>query len=126
MELIIGGSYQGKKEYAQNTHGNIQWVDGSDCTWEQLCQAQGVYNFQEYVKGTMQRGKSTQHLAEELIEANPQLVVVSTEVGYGVVPMDAFQREYREAVGRVCIKLASFSSKVTRVVCGIGTVIKDA
>ena len=49
---------------------------------------------------------------------------VSDEVGYGVVPVDAFRRAYREAVGRTCTKLASFSRKVTRVVCGIGTVIK--
>lgn len=54
------------------------------------------------------------------------IVVVSQEVGYGVVPMDAFDRKYREAVGRVCTGLASKSKKVTRVVCGIGTVIKDA
>ena len=50
--------------------------------------------------------------------------LVSQEVGYGVVPMDAFDRKYREAVGRVCTDLASKSKKVIRVVCGIGTVIK--
>ena len=52
------------------------------------------------------------------------VILVSDEVGYGVVPVDAFQRAYREVVGRTCTKLASFSRKVTRVVCGIGTVIK--
>ena len=62
----------------------------------------------------------------EIPEGNPDIVVVSQEVGYGVVPMDAFDRKYREAVGRVCTGLASKSKKVTRVVCGIGTVIKDA
>ena len=62
----------------------------------------------------------------KIISRNPELVIVSQEVGYGVVPVDAFDRKYREAVGRVCTKLAAYSSKVTRVVCGIGTVIKDA
>ena len=37
---------------------------------------------------------------------------------------DAFDRAYREAVGRICTKLAAYSDEVTRVVCGIGTVIK--
>ena len=41
------------------------------------------------------------------------------------MPVDAFDRKYREAVGRVCTKLAAYSHKVTRVICGIGTVIKD-
>ena len=53
------------------------------------------------------------------------LSLSAQEVGYGVVPVDAFDRKYREAVGRVCTKLAAYSHKVTRVVCGIGTVIKD-
>ena len=64
-------------------------------------------------------------LAQKLIDGNPDIIIVSQEVGYGVVPVDAFDRKYREAVGRVCTKLAAYSRKVTRVVCGIGTVIKD-
>ena len=56
----------------------------------------------------------------------PFFFVLSLEVFYGVVPMDAFDRKYREAVGRVCTGLAAKCSKVTRVVCGIGTVIKNA
>ena len=64
--------------------------------------------------------------AEDLIRVNPDVILVSDEVGYGVVPIDAFDRAYRETVGRICTKLAGYSHRVTRVVCGIGTVIKDA
>ena len=66
-----------------------------------------------------------QNLLSRLFLKNPDVILVSQEVGYGVVPVDAFDRKYREAVGRVCTKLAAYSHKVTRVVCGIGTVIKD-
>ena len=65
-------------------------------------------------------------IEEKLIEKNPEVILISDEVGYGVVPVDAFDREYREAVGRTCTRLASFSSRVTRVVCGVGTVIKES
>ena len=78
----------------------------------------------DFIKKEMEEGSSVEALAEELIRKNPEVILVSDEVGYGVVPVDAFQRAYREAVGRTCTKLASFSRKVTRVVCGIGTVIK--
>ena len=88
--------------------------------------AQGVYNFHEYIREELKRCGDVSELAERLISQNPKLVIVSQEVGYGVVPVDAFDRKYREAVGRVCTKLAAYSQKVTRVVCGIGTVIKDA
>ena len=70
------------------------------------------------------KNEDVSDLAEKLIQCNPGVLLVSDEVGYGVVPMDAFDRAYREAVGRICTKLAAYSDEVTRVVCGIGTVIK--
>ena len=87
---------------------------------------EGVLDFQEYIKKELKADKDLTRLAEELWEKNPDIILVSQEVGYGVVPMDAFDRKYREAVGRVCTDLASKSKKVIRVVCGIGTVIKNA
>ena len=67
-----------------------------------------------------------QTMVQELLEKNPNVVLVSEEVGYGIVPADAFERRYRETVGRICTELAAGSSKVTRVVCGIGMVLKNA
>jgi adenosylcobinamide kinase/adenosylcobinamide-phosphate guanylyltransferase len=43
----------------------------------------------------------------------------------GVVPMDAWERIWRERVGRTCGKLASQATRVVRMVCGIPTIIKD-
>ncbi|MFR1299013.1 MAG: bifunctional adenosylcobinamide kinase/adenosylcobinamide-phosphate guanylyltransferase [Blautia massiliensis (ex Durand et al. 2017)] len=39
------------------------------------------------------------------------MILVSEEVGYGIVPADAFERQYREAVGRVCTALAAKKQK---------------
>ena len=66
------------------------------------------------------------HLEEELLRVNPDIVLISNELGYGVVPVDAFDRKYREAVGRICTKMAAAAKRVVRVTCGIGTVIKNA
>ena len=88
--------------------------------------AEGVMGFHEYIRKEMKAGNDISSLAEDLIRVNPDLILVSDEVGYGVVPIDAFDRAYREAVGRICTKLAAYSHRVTRVACGIGTVIKDA
>ena len=38
--------------------------------------------------------------------------------------MEAKEREWREACGRVCTKLAAYADQVTRVCCGLGTRIK--
>ena len=57
-------------------------------------------------------------------QKNPDLILVTNELGYGVVPVDRFDREYREKTGRVCCEIAKQATEVHRVICGIGTVIK--
>lgn len=127
MEMIIGGAFQGKTVYAKENYPQItDWVNGEEASEEELLHAGGVLNFQEYIKKELAAGREVTHLAQLLAEKNPDVVVVCQEVGYGVVPVDAFERTYREAVGRVCTSLASGAGKVTRVVCGIGMVIKGA
>ena len=126
MEMIIGGAYQGKADYAKEQYPDLNWVSGELVSESELMTAQGVLDFQKYIRRELKEGREVSDLAERIISWNPKLVIVSQDVGYGVVPVDAFDRKYREAVGRVCTKLAAYSNKVTRVVCGIGSVIKDA
>ena len=109
MKMIIGGAFQGKAAFAEKKYPE---------------NAKGVVNFHEFIRAEMKKNEDVSDLAEKLIQCNPGVLLVSDEVGYGVVPMDAFDRAYREAVGRICTKLAAYSDEVTRVVCGIGTVIK--
>lgn len=125
MEMIIGGAYQGKTEYARKMYPQLSWISGELAGEKELMSAQGVTDFQQYIHRELKEGKDVSDLAERIIRDNPDVILVSQEVGYGVVPVDAFDRKYREVVGRVCTKLAAYSHKVTRVVCGIGTVIKD-
>ena len=49
----------------------------------------------------------------------------ANELGYGVVPIDKFDREYRETTGRVCTRLAKKSKSVVRIICGMECVLKD-
>ena len=126
MEMIIGGVYQGKENYARKNFPDITWRKGSELTEEELYQAEGILGFHDYIKRSMKEGKDLSGLAQELLEKNPNVVLVSEEVGYGIVPADAFERRYRETVGRICTELAAGSSKVTRIVCGIGMVLKNA
>ena len=52
-------------------------------------------------------------------------VVVCDEVGSGIIPLSARDRQAREATGRLCIQLAARATRVVRLVCGIPTVIKE-
>lgn len=124
--MIIGGAFQGKSAYAEKKYPDKVWISGASASEEELLKADGIIGFHEYIRREMKAGKDISGLAGILIKKNPQVILVSDEVGYGVVPVDAFDRAYREAVGRICTELASYSSCVVRVVCGIGTVIKNA
>lgn len=126
MEMVIGGAFQGKSLYAKEKYPKLVWAEGETLSEDALFQAEGILGFHEYIRRELKEKGDVSDLAQKLIQKNPQVILVSDEVGYGVVPIDAFDRAYREAVGRVCTELAAYSRRVTRVVCGIGMVIKDA
>ena len=61
-------------------------------------------------------------LADKL--AHEYDILIATEVGGGVVPMDAGQRAEREAAGRLACLLAAQAECVVQLFCGIPTVLK--
>ena len=60
----------------------------------------------------------------QFVDQHPNCVMISDEVGNGIVPVDAFEREYRERTGRILVELARRADEVERVICGIGQRIK--
>lgn len=51
-------------------------------------------------------------------------IVIATEVGGGLVPMDPAERAAREAAGRLSCLLAERADTVVRVCCGLPQVLK--
>lgn len=51
-------------------------------------------------------------------------IVIATEIGAGIVPMDAGERAAREAAGRLACLLAQRAECVVRLCCGIPEVLK--
>lgn len=62
----------------------------------------------------------------ELQSCQLPLVIVSNEVGQGIVPENAMARTFREAQGRLNIALAARSDLVVQVVAGLPNVLKGA
>ena len=56
--------------------------------------------------------------------AGQEEVVIATEVGGGVVPVDPVQRQNREAAGRLACLLAQRADRVIRVFCGLPQALK--
>ncbi len=124
MILVTGGCFQGKTAYACKTFGigREEAADGAVCPPEEIYKTKLLFHFHEYIRRLMETEESFS--LEALTRKNPEIILVTNELGYGVVPTDRFDRAYREKTGRVCCQVAREAKQVHRVVCGIGTVIK--
>ena len=137
MKVIIGGACQGKLAFAKREYQAADgWVDGQVCKLEEIKVCRGIYHFHEYVRRLMDDRKEglwfsadqsilgieqqAERFAELLYEKNPDILIVSNELGCGIVPMEKRDRLWREACGRVCTALAARADEVVRVVCGVG------
>ena len=125
MKLIIGGSCQGKLARAKAICGpDARIADGAEIAPDALTNFNILDRFHILVRREIENGGDAEQLARALIAENPALVIVCDEVGLGVVPIDAFERKWREAVGRALCVSAQEACEVTRVSCGIGVRIK--
>ena len=100
MLFITGPLYSGKRTFAQKFSGR-RIAD---------------------VQNLAAQSKNLAQLADELT-ANYD-IILATEVGGGVVPMDAGERAAREAAGRLACLLAARAACVVQMFCGIPTVLK--
>ena len=126
MVLITGGSFQGKLDYALALTGLLrtQVTEGENCSLESLCNIKILNNFHEIIKRRLRNEEEITQFVQQLIRDNPEIIIIVNEIGCGLVPMDSFERNYRETTGRMCCELAKQAKQVYRVVCGIGRMIK--
>lgn len=120
MKFITGGAYQGKLEYAKKLYPGAEWTDGAGCSLQEILSCGAVDHFHLFVRRWLQEGKTPQELIRAILDKNRDLIIVCDEIGCGLVPTDAFEREYRESVGRICTQLVEYADEVYRVTCGIG------
>lgn len=128
MVLVTGGSFQGKLDYALQLSGFsiTDVIDGNTCELITLSSVRILNDFHLLVRRLLEEKKDVKMFVNHLIQDNPNIIIIVNELGCGVIPVDSFEREYRETTGRVCCTIAKQAKEVHRVVCGIGMVIKSA
>lgn len=126
MILITGGAYQGKRAFAQQNY-NIKSediLDCAECEIEKILSAGCVCNFHTAVRKMLENGINPLEYAQKIIDRNNDIIIITNEIGCGIIPIEKSEREWREAVGKVCCILASNAESVIRVTCGIPLTIK--
>ncbi len=106
MKLVVGGVHQGKTVFAHTLSEHV--CDDLHCL----------------IREWMQSGEDLREQVSRMEKAYADGVITVAEVGCGLVPMDAFEREYRETVGRISCRLAAQAAEVYRITCGIAVRIK--
>lgn len=125
MELIIGGAYQGKTEFSKEKFG---FSDEDIC----ICEKDGKIDFnkkcishiERYSFWCVEHGVEPSEHFFEHAKNFEHCVVISDDISCGIVPIDKTERAWREANGRLLIKIAEKSEHVTRVFCKIPTELK--
>lgn len=79
-----------------------------------------------FAQGESERLERTQEFYEVLRERRSRVVIVSNEVGSGIVPAYALGRAYRDDLGEVNQRVAAISNHVALLIAGIPLVLKGS
>ena len=107
MIFLFGPLWSGKRALARDILG----CDDAALT------TRAVWDVQELARAR----DDLEALADELSRRE---VVIATEIGGGVVPLDRSERDARERAGRLNCLLAERAETVARVFCGVPLVLK--
>ena len=124
MILIIGGAYQGKTAYARERFGleddNIFDLSTGQPVKPYLC----FTRLECLTKAEYKKGSSAEEIAQMVRSFASDPILISREIGSGIVPMDRDSRAWREQHGKVLQLLAKEADSVIRIFCTIPEVLK--
>ncbi len=118
MIMIIGGRTQGKKEYAISHYKDAKkhMIMLNDMAKENFSKS--------YVNGNSKLFDELPKAVIEAINNDPNCIIITDEVGCGLIPNDSYERGLRDYIGRIQIKLAKEADEVIKVTCSLGMKIK--
>jgi adenosyl cobinamide kinase/adenosyl cobinamide phosphate guanylyltransferase len=124
MIFVIGPLFSGKQDYIMQALGwsETDFLEKAVRDVQNLAAeaAEAVETSHSPLDDLQEKLRS---LADRLSQKE---VVIATETGCGVIPLDPRERRNREAAGRLSCLLAERAETVVRVCCGIPQVLKGS
>lgn len=125
--LVIGGACQGKTKWVQDNFKEYRQVSFQEILREnrqgKVLSAIYLDSFHSITRGWIKEGGEYKKNLE-CLRKTLSWVIVANEIGNGVVPMDPFERKWREETGRMLCELAKDADEVYRIYSGIPVQIK--
>ena len=124
MHVFIGGAYNGKTNYVR------RWIGDKHacfCTMDTTATVKPgerliITGLPEWLISTDLTEVQASQAVRDI--SGPDTVFILTEIGRGIVPMEATQRELRDRCGRLYQQLFAQATTVTRIWYGIPQTIK--
>ena len=120
MHLIIGGAFQGKTDWAKAqfdlTDADIlECTEDRDVDFSRPC----ITHLERFALYCLRQGQEPKAVLAQRAEGWKNSVLICDDISCGVVPLDAEDRAWREACGRMLNDLSIQAETVTRMFCGL-------
>jgi len=150
MDLFVGGHAQGKLQLVKESYGEDitiinefhikirdelqKFVETAGQAGSESCKTAegndvnctGKEKYESRISEELSENELADMIFEKLTAGiiYEKTVIISDEIGCGIVPMDRFDRLWRDITGKILVKTAKISENVFRVTCGIANKIK--
>lgn len=132
MQLVFGGAHQGKWHFVKTRLLDRPYAywDGRELrgslVWPAEEEELVINRFHHWVRHCVAEDLGMEAFLQAFLEEarGRRLVIVMDELGASLVPVDPFERAYREAVGRCLQILGAEAQLVLRILAGQALLLK--
>ena len=119
MHLILGGRGQGKFEYAVGLCSEKAVVaDLGKTKLKDAISADIISGIHMGVRNLLALNEDPVKIYTEYIDLFKDKILIGDEIGSGIVPVDSFDRKWRDETGRVYVLLSNNAERVDRMWAG--------
>ena len=123
MTIYFGGRGHGQAALCEKETGLVPVSYETDPA--AALTAPAIADFHLLIRALLRSGADAQDFARRLLAENPAAVLTCDETGSGIVPLDPFERRWREETGRALETLAAApGTRLVRVWYGIGEALQ--
>ena len=123
MHLITGGRCMGKRAYAEKFYGN-NFKSVCNLKNENLFEADLILNLHTGVRNLMRHDIEPVNYFIEHLDIIRNSVLIGDDINCGVIPIEKFERQWRDATGILYQELALKSDTVTYIWSGLPLKLK--